>query len=313
MKKYTLPILLILSAIVCRAQDLSDFGRIVLNTYLPEKIEMPSEAKNQLHTKLSQIASNNGMGGSQVNPRFIITAKVSVGTKNIIAGPPQMIAQNMDLTLFIGDAINNTIFANATLSLKGVGINENKAFIDAFKNINPKNKELATFLEEGKNKILAYYTTNCDFILKEAQALVKQDKYNEAIYQLSVVPDVCKDCYLRCLDTIGVFFQKKIDAEGQLKLNEAKTIWAASQHSIGADRAGEILSTIHPKASCQLEVAQFVKTIESKLNADEKAALRLKMKELELNELQIKSYRDVALEYAKNQPKTVTYNNIYWW
>lgn len=313
MKKHTISILLILSTIVCGAQDLSDFGRVSLNTYLPENMELPSDAKNQLHTKLSQITSNHGMGGSQVNPRFIITANITIRTKDVIAGPPQKIAQNLDITLFIGDAISNTLYSNTTLSLKGVGTNENKAFIEAFKNLNPKNSEIAKFLEEGKNKIINYYSTNCDFILKEAQTLVKQDKYNEAIYQLSLVPDVCKDCYFRCLDTIGVIFQKKINAEGLQKLNEAKTIWAANQHSAGAERAAVILSAIHPNAACNNEIATFINTIQSKLNADEKAALQLKMKELELKELQITGYRDVALEYAKNQPKTATYNNIYWW
>ena len=95
-------------AITSNAQaKLDDFGRIILNTYLPDNIAMPSEAKNLLITKLNQITSNNGMGGSQANPRFIITANVNVGTKDIIAGPPQMIAQNIDVTLFIGDAVTN--------------------------------------------------------------------------------------------------------------------------------------------------------------------------------------------------------------
>lgn len=81
------------------------------------------------------------MGGSETNPRFIITAAVNLGTKDIIAGPPQMIAQNLDITMFVGDALTNTIFSNTTLSLKGVGTNENKAFIEAFKTINPKTKK----------------------------------------------------------------------------------------------------------------------------------------------------------------------------
>lgn len=120
---------------------LDDFGRIVLNTFLPDDIAIPTEAKGLLITKLNQITSNNGMGGSETNPRFIITAAVNLGTKDIIAGPPQMIAQNLDITMFVGDALTNTIFSNTTLSLKGVGTNENKAFIEAFKTINPKTKK----------------------------------------------------------------------------------------------------------------------------------------------------------------------------
>ena len=104
-------LILTIVAINSNAQaKLDDFGRIVLNTYLSDKIAIPSETKNLLITKLNQITSNNGMGGSQANPRFIITADVNVGTKDIIAGPPQMISQNLEVTLFIGDALSNPIY-----------------------------------------------------------------------------------------------------------------------------------------------------------------------------------------------------------
>ncbi len=229
MKNFIAVLILTVATISSNAQvKLDDFGRIVLNTYLPDNIAIPSEAKSLFLTKLNQITSNNGMGGSQANPRFIITANVNVGTKDIIAGPPQMIAQNIDITLFVGDAVTNTIFSNTTLSLKGVGTNENKAFIDALKTINPKNKEVLAFLEEGKTKIINYYSTNCDFIIKDAQALVKQEKYDEAIFQLSLVPDVCKDCYFKCLDTLTQIYQQKIDADCKVKFNEAKVTWTAA-------------------------------------------------------------------------------------
>lgn len=324
---------------------LDDFGRIILNTYLSDKINIPSEAKELLKTKLSQIASNNGMGGSQVNPRFIITANLNVGTKDIIAGPPQMIAQNVDITFFIGDALTNTVFANTTLSLKGVGTNENKAFIEAIKTINPIYKNIEAFIEEGKNKIINYYSTNCDFIIKDAQTLVKQENYDEAIYQLSLVPDVCQECYFKCLDTLSSIYQKKLDADCKSKLNNAKVTWTANQTPEGAEKAGDILSAINPMASCQTDVDALVKSIDSKLKADEKAMWQFKMKQyadkiaeqkeqvriaeekskrdddyrenqsnrnLELDITRVNAYREVALEHARNQPKTITYNNIYW-
>ena len=324
---------------------LDDFGRIILNTHLSDKINIPAESKELLKTKLSQIASNNGMGGSQANPRFIITANVNVGTKDIIAGPPQMIAQNVDVTFFIGDALTNTVFANTTLSLKGVGTNENKAFIEAIKTINPKNKDIAVFIEEGKNKIISYYSTNCDFIIKDAQTLVKQEKYDEAIYQLSLVPEVCQECYFKCLDTLSSIYQQKIDADCKTKLKEAKVTWTANQTPEGAEKAGDILSSINPMASCQKDVDALVKSIDSKLKADEKASWQFKMKQyadkiaaqkeqvriaeekskrddnyrenqskrnIELDKIRINANREVAVEYARNQPKTITYNNIYW-
>ena len=33
---------------------------------------------------------------------------------------------------------------------------------------------------------------------------------------------------------------------------------------------------------------------------------------MELEKQQVNAYKEIAVEYAKNQPKTVTYNNIIW-
>lgn len=324
---------------------LDDFGRIVLNTYLPEDIELPEESKKILLTKLNQIISINGIGGGQVNPRFILTANVNVGTKDIISGPPQLIAQNLEVTLYVGDAISNTIFSTTSVSLKGIANNENKAFIDALKTINPKNKEISKFLEDGKTKIISFYSTNCDFIIKNSQVLAKQEKFDEAIYTLSLVPEVCKDCYFKCLDTLTAIYQQKIDADCKLKFNKAKVIWASAQTPNGAELAGDVLSTINPIANCQSAIAAFIKVIDTKLKADERARWQFKIKQyqdkiaikkesmrvaeerskrnaianekradrnFELDKMRINSFREVAATYAKNQPKSLTNNYIYW-
>jgi predicted Rdx family selenoprotein len=345
MKKISFVILLLLSFQTQAQAKLEDFGRIILNTYLPDNNSIPAEAKKALETKLNQITTNNGMGGSAVNPRFIITAVLNIGTKDIIPGPPQMIAQNIDVTLFVGDAITNTVFSNTVISIKGVGTNENKSLIDAIKNINPKNKDVSTFLEEGKNKIISYYTSQCDFIIKDAETLAKQQKFDEAIYKLALVPEVCQECYFKCLDDLTKIYQQKIDADCKSKFNEAKTSWSANQTPAGAEKVGDILSAINPEATCQSEITVFIKNIDAKLKADEKARWQFKMKQyadkiaikkdqiriaeekgkrddvyrenqsarnLELDKIRVNSYKEIAVEQARNQPKTITYNNIYW-
>ena len=317
MKKIISVLILTVVAITSNAQvKLDNFGRIVLNTYLPDNIAIPSEAKNLLITKLNQITSNNGMGGSQANPRFIITAAVNIGTKDIIPGPPQMIAQNLDVTLFIGDAVTNTIFANTTLSLKGVGANENKAFIDALKTINPSNKAVIALLEDGKNKIINYYSTNCDFILKEATSLSDQFKFNEAIYKLMMVPNVCKECYFKAKDATTLIFNKKIESDCTEKLKEAKLIWAAEPTEIGALQASAIMISIIPSDNCKTEINKLSIEIKNKLQLEQKKKYDFDMLEMQkrydTDQKIIDAQKQIALEQAKNQPKTITYNNIYW-
>lgn len=317
MKKLISIFYLIVCSITLNAQvKLDDFGRIVLNSYLPDNISLPTESRNLLLNKLNQITSNNGIGGSQANPRFIITASLNIGTKDIIAGPPQMIAQNIDITFFMGDAVSNTIFSNTTLGFKGVGTNDNKAFIDAFKNINPKNKQILTFLEEGKNKIIDYYSKQCDFLLKEANTLARQEKFEESIYNLSLVPQVCESCYNRTSDLITKVFKKKIDADCKAKLSQANIAWSGQQSINQAEKVLDILSEINANASCFNDVIILTKQINNKLTNDEKLRMELALKKyndkLELEKKRIDVYKEIAVEYAKKQPDIITYNNIYW-
>jgi hypothetical protein len=317
MKKIICFIALTVVTITSTAQlKLDDFGRVILNSYLPDNINLPSEAKSLLNTKLNQIASNNGMGGSQANPRFIITANVNVGTKDIIAGPPQLIAQNIDITFFVGDAITNTIYANTTLSLKGVGTNENKAFIEAIKTINPKNKELLSFLEEGKTKIINYYATQCDFILKQANTLADQFKFNEAIYELMTVPDICKECYFKSKDEATLIFKKKIESDCTEKLKEAKLIWAAEPTESGALKASSVMISIVPSDNCKTEINKLSIDIKTKLQLDQKKKYDFDMldmqKRYDTEQKIIDAQKQIALEQAKNQPKTITFQTIYW-
>lgn len=318
MKKINFITSLLLAVTVTAYSQVSsdDFGRIVINTYLSEKLNIPAEARQLLETKLNQVTSNYGMGGSNVNPRFIITAKVNINSKKTLAGPPQMVSQKVDITLFIGDAITNTVFSNTTLALSGVGSNENTAFIDAFNTMNTKNKAIETFVTEGKNKIIAFYKSQCDFTIADANTLAIQQKYDEAIFKLSLIPEVCQECYSKTLEKTAEIYQLKIDAEGEMKFQQAKAAWMSSKDENGAKNALGLLATINPNAKCQPKVNELYKTIETKLTAEEKRKRELALKiyndNLNLQKSAIKAYRDIAVEYAKNQPQTIVYNRIIW-
>ena len=330
MKKIFFTLLIALQFVNSNAQEtikLDDFGRIALNTYVSNDLKIPLEAKNQLEIKLKQIASKYGMAGTAANPRFILTASVSIITKDIVAGPPQMIAQNMDITLFVGDAIENKVYANITITSKGVGTNENKAFIDAIKQINVQSNDLKAFLEEAKTKIVSYYATQCDFIINKAEALKGKESYNEALYNLALVPDICKDCYFKCLNEMSIVYDLKINSEGKKLLDKAITTWAANSNQEGANEATEFIKQINPKAKCIPDASKLLRSINSKLIADEKERLR-KEEEYEkrqqiidaenakqqavLEKERINAYRQIAVEYAKNQP-AVIYRNVYWY
>ncbi|MHA8081546.1 hypothetical protein VR610_10340 [Aquirufa regiilacus] len=318
---------------------LDDFGRIILASYVPEISGLPEESRQFLISRLSQVASNYGIGSNDPNARFVIAVKVNVLSKDIIPGPPQRIAQQLEFILSIADAETQAIFSSISFQAKGIGNNENQAIIDAIKRIDISNPKVKSILEEGKSKIISYYLSNCDFILKTALKDSKTGKYNKAIYDLSMVPEVCQSCYFKSLDTLTSIYQRKINEEGRVIVSKANSIWAAKLNVAAAEEIGDLLIHIDPKSSAQKDATKLVAKINAKLKADERVRWQFKLKQyedrialkkesmriaedkskrdaiaseksqnrnFELDKMRINSYREVAISYAKNQPKQIS-------
>ena len=200
MKKIIL-ILNILCTLSVQAQDrLDDIGRITIHAYVPESEELPYEAHKLLTTKLSQIITSNGIADNENCVRFVLTAKVNVITKDIVAGPPQRISQKLDITLILGDIEEDKVYSQVTISAVGVGQSYEKSFISAFKNINPKNTAITAFLQEGKQKVIGYYQTHCEDLIAEAKKQASMQNYEDALMLLTSIPDVCAEgAAFRCL------------------------------------------------------------------------------------------------------------------
>lgn len=318
MKRILTILAVLLFTIACFCQSnvkLDDAGRLILNSYVPEEMGLPGQAYSMLENKLNQISTFYGMGGYSIDQRFVLMAVINILSQDIIAGPPQLVALNFDISFYVGDAIENTLFSSGSVSLKGVGNNVNEALINGIKNINQKNIAISGLVTEGKNRIVAYYESNCDFIISKAMALSSQQKYDEAIFILVSVPEVCQECYMKCMDVSRTIFQEKIDLDGMDKFNEAKSLWAIGQNKTNAFKIAEILSGINPNATCISDVNILVKTINAKLRDDERREWEWKMKvyndnleaqkfsresEVELRKSKIEAYRQIGVEQAKH-------------
>ena len=294
-----------------------DSARIVLSTYLPDSGDLPQSVKNNFENKLVAIAAANGMGGNIPNSQFIITGKIDVISKNITPTAPPMHAYTLDVTLFVGDGINGTKYSSYTTSLKGVGSNETKAFISALKGLNPRDSQYANFIEQAKSSIVQHYNANCDLLIKKAENLANLNDFDAAIQLLSSVPEVSRDCYNKSLDAVLPIYRKKINRDCQIKLNEAKTIWAAGQDLNAANKAGRILAEIDPQADCYPSVQNLSTAIGKKvkeLNDREwEFTLRREQARIDDRKATIEAIRAIGEAYGKGQPQNVSYNTRGWW
>ncbi len=311
---------LVLCAIgISRAQNneakADDLGRIVLTSYLDEgKTVIPKSAYRLLKNKLTQISTQNGMGGS-IPQRFIITANVNVLSKDITQTAPPMNALTIETTFYIGDGIDGTLFSTASTISKGVGESEDKAFIAALKAIKPSSSEFSQFIDTGKRKIIEYYNANGDIYITKAQTLAKEERFDDAIYMLMCIPEVCKDVYTKAMNEASAVFTAMINFESAKYLTEAKAIWASGMDYDSAEKAAKLLAKIHPDASCYNSAVSLSQEIASRVKELDAREWQYKMDE-QKNEhdqqmAQINAAKEIALASAKNQPKIVY--NVYWW
>lgn len=302
------------------AKTHDDFGRITLSTYIDRgKTKLPPTSYNVLQNKLTNIVTQNGFG-SAMGERFIITANCNLLTKDITATVPPMHAYTVDVTLYVGDGIDGTLFSTYSLTCKGVGETEDKAYLAAIKNIKANNPEIKAFLDEGKTRILEYYNSRCDFLITDAKSQAALENYDEALYMLLSIPDACKDCYMRAQSELPGIYKNKIDMECAAHLNQARSVWM-SRGSAGDARdaaweASMLLSEINPKAACYDEALDLMKQIGKKMESIDNREWEF-VKRMEENRHKeamssINAAKEIEMAWAKNQPKTI-YNIRTWW
>ncbi len=322
MKKILITIIICVLSFATKAQNnqekVDDMGRIAIVPYVANQVEnIPLSAKNNLQSKMAQILTANGIAGStNYNSRFIITPNISVLSKDVVAGAPPKVALVLEVAFYVGDGVSGTKFGSTAINVKGVGRNENKAYLSAFKNIKSSNAEIKNLINKAKERILAYYNDGCDFIIKEAESLTKQNKFDEALFSLTSVPVVSKDCFNKAQDMVAVVFKQKINRDCDILLNMANNAWNSSQNYEAAEKAGFYLNQIEPDSKCYSKVKSLANTIQKgvKKNTDrEWNFIENQQKysaEVEKNRLQ--TSKEIALAYANNQPETI-YNIKGWW
>ena len=324
MKKLVLYVLC-LAFITCvnaqnNAKSSDDMGRITLSTYIDKEFtKLPSTAYNVLQNKLSNIVSQSGLGSSK-GQRFIITANCNLLTKDITPTAPPMHAYTVEVTLYVGDGIDGTLFSSYSMTCKGVGETPDKAYLAALKTIKTNNSEITDFINEGKTKIIEYYNSQCDFLITKAKSQASMENYDDALYMLVGIPEVCKDCFMKAQSELAGIYRSKINKECVVQLNKARAAWMprpnADDTRSSAMEASKMLAEINPYADCYNDALSLMREIGKKMEEIDKREWEF-MKKMEDNRHKealssIQATKEIEMAWAKNQPQTV-YNIRGWW
>ena len=195
--------------------------------------------------------------------------------------------------------------------LKGVGTNETKAYNAAFKTLSKNHAQITVLASKAKEKIITYYESESNNIIKKAKLLADQEKYDEAFYMLSMIPSQCSK--FDSAISAGLDMWKKYkNFSCASNIGKARSAWFANQNIDGANLAGIYLAQIFPDAPCYADAMQLYQDIKSRIGELWQYEMKHYDTEAELRMAKIQAWQAIGVAYGKGQqPELVIHKSRY--
>lgn len=312
MKKYLIIAIVALGCMSLQAQQkAAPDNTLALRVLVEEPIEpAPAASKQLLENKLNTLLTQNGVASMNYLGQFFITVKALPLNKDIIAGPPTKISETMEVAFYIADYYNQTIFSTTSATVKGIGETESKCYMNALKQLKLNTPQMKQFVEEGRNKIIAYYNAEADRLIAQAKSFAAQKNYEEALWIISTIPSQCNK-YNDALATGQEIYQQYVDHQCNVNLAKARTAWVSDQNAVGAEAAGEYLAQIYPDAKCYGDAMALYKEIKGKVLDDWKFEMKVYQDGVDTERERIRAIRDIGVAYGQGQqPVTTNISNF---
>lgn len=270
--------------------------------------QVPEAVSQKLMSRLTNLMAQDGVVASGDDSQFFVSGRFDDGFFDRNSSGNYLVKTT--LTLYIGDAEAQKMYASRQFELKGAGKTEQLAYMNALKSLNAGNPDFQTFVTQGREKILDYFNANYSSYLTKARTAMKQRDYDQAMYWASRIPECCRG-YNEAVALITSAYSDRVDYEAEQLLAQARAAWAAHPDEAGAEEAHSFLTQIDPAAKCHSDakalsdkIAKVVKT-----NWDFENVTKYK-DAVEADKRRVEAARQIGVAWAQNQPKTV--NRYYW-
>lgn len=305
MKKLFVIIAFVSMAIASRSQG----NNISLYVFVPQQPErIPEASVDYLVNSLCTAITTDGFAvQNEYMTQFLLLPKINVTTMNNIVNTQQQVVLTFDVFLQVVDNISGTIYASKNIQLKGVGTNEAKAYNAAFHTLNKNHNQVKALVSTAKQKILAYYEAEADNIIKRANLLAAQEKYDEAFYMLSMIPSQCSKYDISMSARLSIWNKYKDYACGK-NLAKAQSAWASGQDYEAAQMAAHYLTHILPDANCYGDVQKLYSEIKAKIGDLWKFKMNIYKDKHELQMAKIKAMQEIGIAYGKGQQTQLIIN-----
>ena len=299
------------SSIIVAQTDANQFGKISLSVVMPENLEgLSVKQLSQIETKIISIVTANGLGASGFNHNFVIFPKFEITKSEVYGGGMEDIYNiGGQITLVIKQTLGNITFSTISKDFNASGRGKAEAITNSISKLNTNDQDFQVFIEKGKTRIIQYYESKCTDLIVQADGMAKRQSYEEALMTLLSIPSEVS-CYSKVqAKSIEIYKNYQSYRCGAL-LQQAQS--DASQNDYSSSLSS--LSQIDPSSKCGQAAKALMGKIEAKIDADNRqqfeATMMVYKDAVQLEKQRINAVRDIAVEYARNQPKPATNNYL---
>lgn len=144
------------------------------------------EITELMQNKLTQVVMQNGVGS--FSEQYVLTAKIALEDKQVTATAPAQYVVKLAIQLQAIDVNAQILIRELTLSLTGVDRSENRAYMAAIRQINPRSPLVKSFIQEASDAAVAAYNRSLGVYMQEATDLEAAGQYDDALYTLAQIP-----------------------------------------------------------------------------------------------------------------------------
>lgn len=273
------------------------------------------KADRLLGQKMKQALTANGVSSESEFARFALVPNITIVDEHTSTGLPPKTSMELSFTFAVTDAQTGNVFDSFVINTNTKGSNKANTLHKAIASLQLDNGEFRGFVSRSRGRIVDYYERQVDNLINLARSSAKQGEYGFALYTLSEIPSAIPS-YSKVVKALEECYQNYANAESKRLLQQAEAVWAANPTASGAQEAMEIVREIPMGTKQDKAVKAFMAKVSKKMTADNQREWALLEKEAARRHAEkqavVKAARDVAVAYAKNQPKKV-YNNIILW
>jgi hypothetical protein len=284
-----------------------------LSVYVPYSNVISESDRDLLESKLLNSITSIGYSSQGNQEQFVCYAKVVLIESQKIEGGMKTILQNKyEFNFYIKDLKTNTVFSSISKNIIGSGYSLELCAKNAISTIKTADNIFLNFITTGINRIVDFYSQNCDNIINEALNLAESNRFEEALYKLTSVPRTSDTCYQKILRQTNFITKKFVIVNCKQQLAQANSYITNNDISRGM----KILAGVAGISQCEKEWIKLRNRAESLMNEQQKNSWKYlfqqQKNDLELSKARAEYAKDIAVAYYSNRPPVYNYNLIIW-